>query len=88
MMLAAGGRNLLYDPAHNEPELGQGFSLSASRPSQPIPELILVFTSSKVMVNLFVIFIYRRSWLPVLDAYRETDALRSVYTRRVRPRDL
>ena len=42
------GRNLLDAPARNEPELGQGFTLSSSRPSQSIPGLILRLVRSGI----------------------------------------
>ena len=45
------GRNLMYDPAQNEPELGQGFTLSSSRPSQSIPGVILRLVRSCVLIT-------------------------------------
>ena len=45
------GRNLMYDPAQNEPELGQGFTLSSSRPSQSIPGVILRLVRSCILIT-------------------------------------
>ena len=48
------GQNLLYAPAGNEPELGQGFTLSSSRPSQSIPGMILRLVRSGLQITLFI----------------------------------
>ena len=50
------GRNLRAPPMQNEPELGQGFTLSSSRPSQSIPELILRLVRSCILIT-YIIYI-------------------------------
>ena len=49
-LLYRAGANLMYDPAQNEPEVGQGFTLSSSRPSQSIPGMILRLGRSGLQV--------------------------------------